>query len=99
MSLEDKMNYEYFIHFKEFWIPIYRKQILNAKYDNDNETLRAIYKNINDNWHLQDYKNYIFELLGISYLSDKVDIQPDIIEIYFKYKNRKELLYECRRTI
>ena len=89
------MNYEYYKHFNNFWIPIYKRQVLNAKEENNISTLISIYNNIDNNWHLQDYKNKIFKVLDISYLSKKVDIDSDILKIYFKQKKKKELLYEC----
>lgn len=91
MNADDELNYRYFEHFMEFWIPIYRKQILNAKYENDNQTLRIIHENINRNWHLQDYKKYIFKKLGINFIDD---IDSNIIKIYFKHKKKREMLYD-----
>ena len=72
----------YYEHFNNFWIPIYRKQVLDAKYNNDTELLNCIYENINKNWNLKEYKIIIFKKLGIEYI-DKNEI---IIRNYFKNK-------------
>ena len=89
------INYKYYEHFMEFWLPIYRKQVDNAKYENNHEALNEIYLNIDKNWHLQEYKDYIFKKLGIKYLLP--DIDSNIISIYFKNKKKKEMLYDNTR--
>lgn len=60
---------EYFI---KYWLPVYRRQVFKAKFFNDEEALKSIYKNISLNWNLQDYKDYIIELLGIKYIGGKL---------------------------
>lgn len=42
----------YYEHFCEFWIPIYRRQIFKAKFNNDLQALIEIKENIYKNWHL-----------------------------------------------
>lgn len=90
--METELNNNYFEHFMEFWVPIYRRQVLNAKYDNDKQALKEIYDNIDKNWHLQDTKEYIHKKLGLEFMSGDIDSQ--IIGIYFKHKKKKELLYD-----
>lgn len=58
----------YYESFKKYWIPVYRKQIFKAKFENDKETLKVIKDNIDKNWHLQEYKYEIFKELGIIYI-------------------------------
>lgn len=62
------LDYIYYESFIDFWIPIYRRQIFKAKFNNDNAALKDIYDNIDKNWYLQNYKDYIFEILNIKYL-------------------------------
>ena len=93
MKIEVSMNYKYYEHFNDFWIPIYRHQVQEAKIENDEDTLNIIYKNIDKNWHLQEYKYQIFESLGIRYLKEsniKIDIEQS--EIFKKYEG---LIYLC----
>jgi len=92
MDTREKLNYRYYEHFMEFWLPIYRKQVQNAKYENDKQELINIYNNIDKHWSLQEYKEIIFEELGISHIVP--DIDSNIISTYFKHKRKKERLYE-----
>ena len=87
------MDYEYYEYFMKYWLPVYRKQILECKYENDTEALLEIYENINKSWHLKEYKKIVFEKLGINYISTQPDIDSTILKIYFKNKRKKELLY------
>ena len=73
-----------------FWLPIYRKQVNECKYQEDNLALQEIYNNIDKNWNLQDYKFYIFELLGLKYLIPKENMNVEILKTYFNYKKKKE---------
>jgi len=93
MDIEEKLNYKYYEHFMDFWLPIYRNQVLRAKYDNDKEELSRIYDNIDKHWSLQEYKNIIFNELGINHMVP--DIDGETISMYFKHKRKKEKLYEC----
>ena len=94
--LEDKgTNQLFYEYFEKYWIPIYRKQIQEAKIENDEEALIEIFENLNKNWNLKLFKTYIFKKLGIYYLHEqqsnlKKSIDPKIINIYFNYKKRKE---------
>ena len=96
MKLEDKMNYEYYECWIEFWLPIYRQQVIECKLENNSKALLEIYNNINKNLTLKEYKEYIFELLGIKYLTNN-DVDSVIIKSYFKNKKKKELLYDDSR--
>lgn len=68
MSYLEELKDSYYHHFCEFWLPIYRKQVLDAKYDNNTKLLLEIKTNILKNWHLEDYKILIIEKLGLKYL-------------------------------
>lgn len=68
MNYFERLINDYYFDFKEFWVPIYRKQIMNAKFDNDTETLKCIKSNILKNWYLKDYQDIILKELCIEYL-------------------------------
>ena len=56
----------YYESFKMFWIPIYKKQVAEAKKNKDDKTLSLIRKNIRDNIHLTDKeKDNIYKLIGL----------------------------------
>lgn len=70
-TYEEELNYKFYEEWTNFWIPIYRKQILNAKIENDKIALQEIKLNILKNQSLKDYTELIFEQLGIKYLDFK----------------------------
>lgn len=67
-TIEEELDYKYYESFKEFWIPIYKRQVFKAKYYEDVNTLLAIKENIYKNIHLEDYRYLILKELGIYYL-------------------------------
>ena len=62
-------KYRYFEEFVDFWLPIYKRQVFNSKFNNEKENLIAIGNNIIKNWNLtKDEKEVIIRTLGIKYL-------------------------------
>lgn len=62
----------YFEHFSEFWLPIYRYQVNECKFENNKEALSEIMLNLIKNIHLvDDEKRYIAKEIGIYYLYEK----------------------------
>lgn len=71
-SIEKTMEYAYYEHFMEFWLPIYKKQVFKAKYYNEVEELIAIKTNVTKNIHLSESsKFYILKELGLRFLSER----------------------------
>lgn len=67
-TYEEEKNYRFYEDWLNFWLPIYRKQVLNSKMEDNQEALEEIKINILKNKSLYEYKDFIFEKLGISYL-------------------------------
>lgn len=70
-TYEEEKNYRFYEDWIHFWLPIYRKQVLNAKLEENDEALKEIKINILKNKSLDEYKDFIFEKLGINYLKIK----------------------------
>ena len=59
----------YFDHFIEFWLPIYKRQVFKAKFENNTNDLLAIKENIFKNWNLDKIeKEYLYKELGIRFV-------------------------------
>lgn len=59
----------YFDHFIEFWLPIYKRQVFKAKFENNTNELLAIKENIFKNWNLDKIeKEYLYKELGIRFV-------------------------------
>lgn len=59
----------YFDHFIEFWLPIYKRQVFKAKFENNANELLAIKENIFKNWNLDKIeKEYLYKELGIRFV-------------------------------
>lgn len=101
-TYEEERNFKFYEDWISFWLPIYRKQILNAKLENNQNALEEIKINIIKNKSLEGYKDFIFEKLGINYV--KINLKNDEElkeEIFLKNRNliflvlkRKGLLHE-----
>lgn len=70
-TYDEYLNWNYYLHFKKFWIPILRKQIFLAKFSEDTDTLLSIKENIYRNDKLVDYRENIINELGIKYLHSR----------------------------
>lgn len=67
--LTERIFISYFDHFIEFWLPIYKKQVFKAKFENDVDALLTIKENIYKNVHFDDAeRKYIIQELGIKFL-------------------------------
>ncbi|MCI8575828.1 MAG: sigma-70 family RNA polymerase sigma factor [Bacilli bacterium] len=65
----DLNNKSYFDHFCEFWLPIYRYQVNEAKLEDNKNALSEIMLNLVKNIHLSESeKRYIAKRIGIYYL-------------------------------
>lgn len=71
MNYFEQLIDEYYFDFKDFWYPIYRKQILDAKFNDNKEALLEIKNNILKNWNLKEYKDLIIKDLGLNYLKGR----------------------------
>ena len=59
----------YFDHFIEFWLPIYKRQVFKAKFENNTNELLSIKENIFKNWNLDKIeKEYLYKELGIKFV-------------------------------
>lgn len=59
----------YFDYFIEFWLPIYKRQVFKAKFENNTNELLAIKENIFKNWNLDKIeKEYLYKELGIKFM-------------------------------
>lgn len=68
----DTNNKNYFENFCEFWLPIYKHQVIEAKLEENKNALSEIMLNIIKNIHLtEDEKRYIAKRIGIYYLVEK----------------------------
>ncbi len=65
----------YLEYFKKYWYPVYKRQIIKAKYFNEKDTLLAIKENIYKNWNLKDYTKIITKDLGIYHLITREDLE------------------------
>lgn len=66
----------YIKHFREFWIPIYKKQVFKAKLSNDRRTLLDIKDNVHKNINLSDEdKKSIIKELGLYHLIVREDLE------------------------
>lgn len=90
------LDYRSYEDFVKWWLPVYRKQVIEVKIENDSLALQEIYNNIDKNWNLQKYKYLIFKELGISYLTEEYkqvkkveNADSIIIESFFKHKEKK----------
>ena len=71
----DEKEYQCYEDFKENWYPIYRRQILNAKFFNNRRALVEIKENIYKSWYLKDYRLIIVKELGIYHLITREDLE------------------------
>ncbi len=68
----DTNNKNYFEHFCEFWLPIYKHQVIEAKLEDNKKALSEIMLNLVKNIHLkEDEKRYIAKRIGIYYLIEE----------------------------
>lgn len=66
----------YYKHFREFWIPIYKRQVFKAKLSNDRRTLLEIKDNIFKNINLnKEEKWIIIKELGLYHLQVREDLE------------------------
>lgn len=64
--MERELNLRYFKNFKEFWVPILKKQVFNAIATNNTNALISIRDNIFKNWNLtKEQKEYVFYKIGV----------------------------------
>ena len=68
-TLGEQMIYTYYEHFIDFWLPIYKRQVFKAKFNDEKEAMVEIKNNIMKNWHLDNIeKGYIMQQLGLLFL-------------------------------
>lgn len=68
----DISSKNYFDSFCEFWLPIYKHQVIEAKLEENKEVLSEIMLNLVKNIHLKDdEKRYIAKGIGIYYLIEE----------------------------
>lgn len=69
IDLEQELNYMYYESFISYWLPVYKRQVFKAKFNDDKAALISIKDNIIKNIHLDEtMKSYILKQLGLSYL-------------------------------
>lgn len=90
-TYEEELNFRFYEDWITFWLPIYRKQVLNSKMEDNQEALKEIKINILKNKSLEEYKDLIFEKLGISYLETIIQDNEQLKEEQF-LRNEK-LIY------
>lgn len=84
----------YFDHFCEFWMPIYKHQVNECKLENNKEALSEIILNLVKNIHLtDDEKRYIAKRIGIYYLFEKSENQIDEEIKNDLFKKHEKLIY------
>ncbi len=95
-SYDEELNYRFYEDWVKFWLPIYHKQILEAKFESNNAALKEIKMNILKNKSLKEYQEYIFEKLGINYLkmNEKEDLFLRNEKLIYLALKRKGLLHK-----
>ncbi len=87
MNLNMDISRSYFEHFRDFWIPIYRKQVIEYKLNEEKEeVLVEVLENVLKNINLDNFeKKYVLKEIQLWYL-------------YKKYFFKKKLKIEIRKT-
>lgn len=98
----EEMIKNYFEHFCEFWLPIYKYQVNECKIENNKNALSEIMLNLVKNIHLTDKeKRYLAKEMGLYYLIEEKEIRDDKNELFKKHEKliylvlkKKNLLHE-----
>lgn len=85
----------YFDHFCEFWMPIYKKQVNECKLEDNKKALSEIILNLVKNIHLtDDEKRYIAKRIGVHYLIEKFENKKTDDETKNElFKKHEKLIY------
>lgn len=91
-------NKNYFEHFCEFWLPIYKRQVTEAKLEENKHALSEIMLNLVKNIHLtDDEKRYIAKRIGIYYLVEEKESKK--MKRFFEDDNRyMENIRKCKKV-
>ena len=92
----DTNNKNYFEHFRDFWLPIYKRQVNECKLEDNKKALSEIMLNLVKNIHLSDdEKRYIAKKIGIYYLVEEKESKTMTSREMSKYD---EALRKCKKV-